>query len=196
MDCYRKRGNLSGKIIVAACNRILKRVVGIVQLLKFLCDGRKIDIKHNRDRNRLRRHDETIGAITIVGWSNTVDCNRINEIAKIGGNRNSYEVANGGAFHINGIVTAYSASTIKQIHVIGNFLVCNIYHYIRGGHREGILIFCNLCYLRVVYGNGVNLIARARCDGCSNRVADKNATGLKGYTSVQALAYACAICAK
>ena len=196
INCRLKCNDLIGKIVVAACNRILKHFVGVVKLLKFLCDSRKIDVKLNRDQNLLRWHGKAICAVAIIDCGNAVNIHCVNKITKIWIYRNGYGVTNSGLFHINGIVTASGASVIEQINVIRNLLIDNVHHYIGGRHREGKLIFCNLGSHLAVYGNVFYLVALVWSDGCSKCIANNYATGLKNYTSVQTLANACVISAK
>ena len=188
-----KSNDLIGKVIVFVCHRLGKLRIGIIQLLKFLCDGRKVDVKLNRNGNILRGHSEAICIIAIVGCRNTVEGNFLDEIAKVGRNGNRYSFANGGACHISRVAAARSTSAVEERNAIRNLLVGNVYLSVRGRHQERVLIFRHLGCRRAGYGHGVNCIARLGRDENGDLTAHKRARGVKGYASVLALANACAI---
>ena len=90
-----KIGDLVGKIAVAVGNCTLKHGIGIVQLLKLLCDGCKVKIKCGRNRNVVGRHREAVLSVAVRGQLGAVAVNAHDVIAKLRLYRNCHGLTDG-----------------------------------------------------------------------------------------------------
>ena len=106
-------GNLVCKRFVTVGKSLTDVGIRIVQLLKLLCDGRKVNVKCYRNRNILCRHSKAIRTTAVIGCGKAVECNRPNKIAEIGVNRNGHGITDGGSRPIDGEATAGSSSIIN-----------------------------------------------------------------------------------